>query len=144
MKHRHLLAYMESAKIFAGLSHATKLKVGAIAVKDDRIISIGINGTPSGWTNNCEMTIIDDHGNEYLTTVPEVSHAERNCLDKLARSTESGQGAIMFCTHSPCIECAKSIHNVGFSAVYYDTEYKKLDGIEFLEKCGIKVEKLVP
>jgi len=127
-------AYMDTAKVFAELSHARRLHVGAIVVKDDRIISIGYNGMPSGWDNCCET--VDN------TTKPEVLHAETNAIAKLARSTESGDGASMFITHSPCIECSKLIYQSGIARVYYDENYRDDSGIEFLQKSGVIVEKL--
>ena len=100
-------AHMRTAENYAMLSHAIRLQVGAIVVKDDRIISIGYNGTPSGWDNKCENeTYIDDFHIE-MTTKPEVIHAEANAIAKLAKSNESGEGAYMFITHAPCLSCAK-------------------------------------
>jgi len=127
--------YMQVAVLTSHLSKAQRLKVGAIAVKDNRIISVGVNGTPSGWDNCCEIHNPDG------TTVskPEVLHAERNCLDKLARSHESGENASLFVTHSPCLECAKSIYGVGIKEVYFNELYRSSDGIDFLEKCKIPV-----
>jgi len=133
MKPKMIKAYMDTAKVFAELSHARRLHVGAIVVKDDRIISIGYNGMPSGWDNCCET--VDN------TTKPEVLHAETNAIAKLARSTESGDGAAMFITHSPCIECAKLIYQSGIKEVYYGNDYRDDAGIEFLKKSGISVEK---
>lgn len=145
---------MEVAHIYGRLSTAEKLKVGAIIVKDDRIISIGYNGTPKGWDNACEdkvytlkgdgykFTHKDEYGKYYLKTKPEVLHAERNALDKLARTSESGEGSVMFVTHSPCLECAKSIYGAGITTVYYKNEYRMKDGLDFLEKSGVIVEKL--
>ena len=132
LKQKFLDAYMDVAKRFAELSHCNRLKVGAIVVKDDRIISIGYNGTPTGWDNCCE---------EEGKTKPEVLHAEANALTKLARSTESGEGSTLFVTHSPCIDCAKLIAQSGISEVYYDEVYRCDDGLEFLRKCGIPVIK---
>ena len=128
------LAYMDTAERFGALSTANRLKVGAIIVKDNRIISIGYNGMPSGWSNECE----DDEGN----TKPEVIHAEANAIAKLAGSHESGKGAEMYITHAPCIGCAKQIYGAGISSVYYKNEYKLTDGIEFLKKCGVGVYKI--
>ena len=147
-------AYMDTAERFAALSKAVKLKVGAIAVKDDRIISIGYNGTPSGWNNSCEDVIstyderdtyhqegwsFDESTKLYtkLETKPEVLHAEMNALMKLAKSNESGNGAAMFITHSPCIHCAKGIFQAGFAAVYYRELYRDSTGLKFLNQCGI-------
>lgn len=130
MKDKWLQSYMKCAETFSELSHAKRLKVGAVIVKDNRIISIGYNGTPSGWENSCED--IDNN------TKPEVIHAEMNCITKLARSNESGEGAAMFITHSPCLACAKVIYGSGVKHVYFKYHYRNFDGIEFLEKCGIE------
>lgn len=149
-------AYMKTAETFGSLSSAKKLQVGAIVTKDNRIISIGYNGTPSGWDNNCEdvkrlphwADSIDDipepdrkHYVEYVTK-PEVIHAEANAIAKLARSNESGESAEMYVTHSPCIECAKQIYGAGISTVYYRNKYRSEDGINFLEKCGVEVKQI--
>lgn len=124
---------MDTAKRFAELSHCERLKVGAIVVKEDRIISIGYNGMPSGWDNCCEF------GGK---TKPEVLHAEANALTKLAKSTESGDGAILFCTHSPCIDCAKLIAQSGITDVYYAQDYRSKDGLIFLTKSGILIQNV--
>ena len=132
MKNKFVHAFMDCAVTFSQLSTAEKLKVGSIIVKDERIISIGYNGTPSGWSSNvCE----DTKGN----TLPEVIHAEMNCISKLAKSVESGAGATMFVTHSPCMECAKAIYGAGITTVIYKHLYKSSAGIEFLKKCGVEV-----
>jgi dCMP deaminase len=134
---------MKTAYVFAELSSAVKLKVGAVVVKDDRIISLGYNGTPTGWDNTCELEIINfQDGSVQLKTKSEVIHAEMNALMKLASSSESGKGAAIFITHSPCMECAKGIYQTGITEVYYTEAYRNVDGIEFLQKCGITVEKL--
>lgn len=134
---------MKTAYVFAELSSAIKLKVGAVVVKDDRIISLGYNGTPTGWDNVCELEIINfQDGSVQLKTKSEVIHAEMNALMKLASSTESGKGAAIFITHSPCMECAKGIYQTGITEVYYTEAYRNVDGIDFLQKCGITVEKL--
>lgn len=143
MKEKFIIAFMQTAKIFGNLSSARKLKVGAIAVKDDRIISIGYNGMPSGWDNDCEYQFTDTDGMQYLKTNPEVLHAEMNCLMKLARSTESGINASMFITHAPCMECAKGIWQTGIKEVFYEEDYKSNQGIEFLQKCQIPVRKVL-
>ena len=127
----------------AKLSSAIKLQVGCVIVKDNRILSVGYNGTPSGWDNECEHIIKWPNGDiKFLTTKPEVIHAERNALDKVAKSTESTDGASLFVTHTPCIECAKSIYNTGIKEVYYINEYNATKGCgqEFLEKAGIKCQ----
>ena len=144
MKQKFIEAYMDVAERFAQLSSAKRLNVGAIVVKDDRIISIGYNGMPSGWDNECEVcTHFDDVGNPNLVTKPEVLHAESNAIAKLARSNESGEGATIFITHAPCIDCAKLIYQSGISQVYYKNVYRSNDGIEFLNTSGIKVERTV-
>lgn len=171
MKEKHLKAYMQTAGIFAELSHAQRLHVGAIVVKDDRIISIGYNGMPAGWDNNCENVELMDRGaggwldpeeiyrqwplegkfwinnqevdaRYRLVTKPEVLHAERNALDKLAKGNEGGDGATMFVTHSPCLECAKSIYGAGIKRVYFGKQYRDSSGIDFLKKCNVEVEQL--
>jgi dCMP deaminase len=142
MKQKLKQAYMKTAEIFAELSHARRLHVGAIVVKDDRIISIGYNGMPAGWDNNCEYEEGDELGGYYLKTKPEVLHAETNAIAKLAKSNDSGMGAIMFITHAPCLDCAKLIYQSGISSVLYRDAYRDTGGITFLEKSGIIVEKL--
>lgn len=133
---------MRTAENYAQLSYARRLQVGAIVVKDNRVISIGYNGTPSGWDNNCENeTYLDDFHIE-MKTKPEVIHAEANAIAKLARSNESGEGADMFITHAPCMECAKMIYSSGIKRVYYKDLYRSSDGIDFLHKCGIGTEQV--
>jgi dCMP deaminase len=134
MKEKHIKAFMETAKVFAECSTANRLHVGCIAVKDNKIISIGYNGTPNGWDNVCE-----DENNK---TLPEVLHAESNMLMKLARTTGGAEGSSVFITHSPCLECAKLIYQSGVKEVYYDIEYRNDEGIKFLKKCGVEVKKL--
>jgi dCMP deaminase len=149
MKPRLIKAYMQTAETFAELSHARRLHVGAIVVKDDRIISIGYNGMPAGWDNNCEDESVEPYaGFEgsihriVLKTKPEVLHAESNSISKLARSSESGDGSVMFVTHAPCIDCAKLIFQSGIRQVFYGEEYRSRDGIEFLEKCRVEVQQV--
>ena len=133
---------MQTAKIFAELSHARRLHVGAIVVKDDRIISIGYNGMPAGWDNNCEDKVWDITGDYELKTKSEVLHAESNAISKLARSSESGDGATMFITHAPCMECSKLIYQSGIKKVYFGQAYRDTSGIEFLNKCKVTVEQI--
>ena len=137
---------MDVAERFAQLSSATRLQVGAIVVKDDRIISIGYNGMPSGWDNTCEdhYTMIDNDGNRFIEskTKPEVLHAESNAIAKLAKSPESGEGASVFITHSPCIDCAKLIYQSGVATVYYKNDYRSTQGIEFLIKSNVRIIKV--
>jgi dCMP deaminase len=146
MKTKLKAAYMETAETFAELSHARRLHVGAIIVKDDRIISIGYNGMPAGWDNNCEFEIYEENGDDepevILKTRPEVLHAETNAIAKLARSTESGLNATMFITHSPCLDCAKLIYQSGINVVYYRDAYRNEDGVQFLKQSGIQVEQI--
>jgi dCMP deaminase len=143
MKEKFKKAYMDVAKIFADLSHARRLHVGAIVVKDDRIISIGYNGMPAGWDNNCEVEVWNVHdGSSELKTRSEVLHAESNAISKLARSQESGLGADLFVTHSPCLDCAKLIYQSGIKRVYFGLPYRSTEGIEFLTKSGVKVEQI--
>ena len=170
MKEKFKHAFMDTAKRFAELSHARRLKVGAIVVNEDRIISIGYNGMPAGWDNNCENvewcsaggwldpdeieerwpyegTYLDADGNTMqgryrLKTKPEVLHAESNAIAKLAKCSESGLGATLFVTHSPCIQCAKLILQSGISNVFYSENYRDDSGLTFLKKSGILVEQV--
>jgi dCMP deaminase len=136
-------AHMKAAESYAELSHARRLKVGAIVTKNDRVISIGYNGTPAGWDNNCEDEIKWPNGDiKFLTTKTEVIHAEANAIGKLARSSESGEGATMYITHAPCFECAKLIHTAGINKVFFRHQYRNTDGIRFLNQCKIEVEKI--
>ena len=151
MKQKWVDAFMDTAERFAQLSSAVRLQVGAVVVKDNRIISIGYNGMPSGWTNQCEH-VVDvaktdpryDYNNftKELKTKDEVIHAEANAIIKLARDGESGNGSSLFCTHAPCIHCAKLIHGAGIDKVYYRHSYRDEDGLSFLQKCKINVEKV--
>lgn len=138
MKEKFKRAYMKTAETFAELSSAQRLHVGAIIVKDDRIISIGYNGMPAGWSNVCEDVAEDGT----LTTKPEVLHAESNAIAKLARSNDSGDGADLFVTHSPCLECAKLIYQSGIKNVYYAKNYRDETGLLFLQKSNINVEQV--
>ena len=149
MKEKFVDAYMDVAERFAQLSSARRLHVGAIVVKDDRIISIGYNGMPAGWDNDCEYKhykidgfLVDDDGCYELKTRPEVLHAETNAIAKLAKSNESGLGATMFITHAPCLDCAKLIYQSGIRSVFYRDNYRSTAGVEFLKKSGIDAEQL--
>ena len=150
MKQKFIDYFMDVAERTSQLSHAIRLKVGAIIVKDNRIISIGYNGMPSGWDNNCEEVVdvdINDIGYNYnnftkeLKTRPEVLHAETNTISKLARSTEAGDNSTLFCTHAPCIDCAKLIYQSGINSVYYRDTYRDDSGLKFLEKSGVNVTR---
>jgi dCMP deaminase len=159
--------FMDVAERTSQLSYAIRLKVGAIIVKDDRIISVGYNGMPSGWDNNCEDKVWDkgvggwlDPEEIYeqypyegwheeakrevrygLKTKPEVLHAESNAIAKLAKSNESGVGATLFITHAPCLDCAKLIYQSGINNVLYRNTYRSDDGINFLNKSGVNVTR---
>lgn len=140
MKEKHMQMYMKIAETVAAASYAKKLKVGAVAVKDHRILSIGYNGTPPGMDNACERTIIKD-GQEHLETLPEVIHAEMNLIYKMARDGQQANGATLFVTHSPCFECAKAILSVGFKNVFYKEEYRDSHGTHFLRLNKVEVEQ---
>ena len=170
MKEKFKQTYMKTAKIFAELSQARRLHVGAIVVKDDRIISIGYNGMPAGWDNDCEDvewcsaggwlspeeieegwpyegSYLDMHGNEMqgryrLKTKPEVLHAEANAIAKVARSPESSEGAVIFITHAPCIECAKLVFQSGIKQVFYRDNYRNTTGTDFLKQAGVIVNQV--
>jgi dCMP deaminase len=143
MKHKFIDAYMDVAERFAKLSSAKRLQVGAIVVKDDRIISIGYNGMPAGWDNNCEDVIeIHEDGGVVTQTKPEVIHAEANAIAKLAKGSESGNLSTMFLTHAPCLDCAKQVYTAGIKKVYYRNSYKDNKGLDFLNKCNVEVERI--
>ena len=122
---------MRTAENYASLSSAQRLKVGCVIVKDNRIISIGYNGMPSGWDNVCETD---------GKTKDEVLHAEANAITKVAMSSESCYNGDIYTTTAPCLECAKLIYQSGISNVFYRTPHLRSDdGIKFLEKCNIPV-----
>ena len=144
MKPKHRYAHMRAAYAYADCSTAEKLRVGCVLVKDHRIISIGYNGMPSGWTNECETQFMTGNGTAdhiELITKPEVIHAEANAVAKLARSNESGEGSVAFITHAPCLSCAKMLYSAGVIEVVYSYSYKSKEGLQFLEKCGIPVSQ---
>ena len=152
---------MKAAEVYAELSSAVRLHVGCVIVKDNTIIGIGYNGMPSGWDNNCEELeyVLKSecqqsdkfmlhngfretaHGWSKLHSKPEVLHAETNAIAKVSRSTNSSDGASLFVTHAPCLECAKIIHQAGIKEVYYKNDYRSQAGIDFLKKCEIEVIK---
>ena len=161
MKQKYIEAHMKAAEVYSELSSAIRLKVGCVVVKDNTIIGIGYNGMPAGWTNECEYKEYPDrydkhsewadlyyplqesNGTYYrLKTKPEVLHAETNAIAKIARSTNSSDGASLFVTHAPCLDCAKIIHQAGINSVYYRNTYRTTEGLDFLDKCGIHVEKV--
>lgn len=159
--------FMGVAEQCAAMSRARRLQVGSVIVREDNIISFSWNGMPAGWDNNCENqewcsgggwlspeeikqewpfegTYLDSSGNiiqgRYrLKTKPEVLHAERNALDKLAKNGGGGKDATMFITHAPCIECAKGIYGSGIKQVYFGQAYRDSSGIDFLKKSNIEV-----
>jgi dCMP deaminase len=152
MKKKFIDAHMKTAEVYAELSSAKRLHVGCVVVKDNTIIGIGYNGMPSGWDNECEVRdyfspgrfkCTDEHaGATYiLKTKPEVLHAETNALAKIARSTNSSEGATLFVTHAPCLDCAKLIYQSGINSVYYRNSYRNDDGINFLKKCNVAVQQ---
>lgn len=149
MKPKIIKAHMQVAETYAKLSTARRLQVGAIVVKDDRIISIGYNGMPAGWDNNCEeevvVAVVDgvpQREIKELKTRPEVLHAEANAIAKVARSPESAEDAVLFVTHSPCIECAKLIYQSGIRQVFYRDNYRNTAGTDFLKQAGVIVNQL--
>ena len=142
MKLKYIDAHMKAAEVYSQLSSAKRLKVGCVVVKDNTIIGIGYNGMPSGWDNDCEIEIQQPVGRVDLVTKPEVLHAETNAIAKISRSTNSSDSASLFVTHAPCLDCAKIIHQAGINSVYYRNTYRSTDGVEFLGKCGVHVEKV--
>lgn len=153
--------FMNIAHQCATMSRATRAKVGCVIVKNNNIISLSWNGTPAGWDNECEFRDyvpdnsnwqsfeelviayphFDDRGRYRLTTKPEVMHAERNALDKITKSHENSDGATLFVTLSPCIECAKSIYTTGIKRVVYGEKYRNTDGLEYLTNAGVEIEQ---
>lgn len=123
--------YLRMAQIWAENSYCKRRQVGALVVKDKMIISDGYNGTPCGFDNICE--------DETNTTYPYVLHAEANAITKLARSSNNSDGATLYVTASPCIECAKLIIQAGIKRVIYGEEYRLSDGLELMRKAGIEV-----
>ena len=165
MKQKYIDLYKDFAERTARLSHARRLQVGAVIVKDDTVISYGYNGMPSGWDNNCEDKeyMVDAGGcispeeietqwpfEEWVPTLlrkvrfrlktkPEVLHAESNAIAKLAKNSNSGTDADIFITHAPCMECSKLIFQSGIRRVYYGSQYRDDSGIKFLQASGIEV-----
>ncbi len=123
--------YLRMSRIWAENSYCRRRKVGAILVKDGMIISDGFNGTPAGFENVCE----DEAG----ITKPYVLHAEANAITKVARSNNSSQGATLYVTASPCLECSKLIIQAGIRRVVYNEEYRLADGIDLLCRAGVEV-----
>ena len=125
---------MEMAELTASLSYATRLQVGALIVKGNRVIGTGYNGMPTDWENDCEIKGV---------TKPEVLHAETNAIAKVAQSTETSEGSTMFCTHAPCVDCAKLIYQSGIATLYFKHEYRDDAGLKFLKLSGVNVHNHV-
>jgi dCMP deaminase len=148
MKPKFQKLYNNIAHEVAKMSHARRLQVGAVIVKDDRVISMGYNGMPAGWENNCENEVVvalvdgvPQREIKELKTRPEVLHAESNAIAKLAKSNDSGLDAELFVTHAPCMECSKLIFQSGIRRVYYSQDYRDDSGIKFLKQSGVEVIK---
>lgn len=140
--------FMQIAYDIANESKAIKRKVGAIIVKDNNIIAVGYNGTPSGFDNSCEEECCKGVAGagtykNHLITRPEVLHAESNAIAKCARSVNSSEGADIYTTTCPCLECAKMIIQAGIKNVFYSEEYKSQDGLNLLVKAGIQVTQIL-
>lgn len=133
-QHEIDLRYLRMARIWAENSYCKRRQVGALVVKDNMIISDGYNGTPSGFENVCE--------DENNVTKPYVLHAEANAITKLARSNNNSEGATLYVTASPCIECSKLVIQAGIKRVVYAEKYRLDDGIKLMEKAGLEVEYL--
>jgi dCMP deaminase len=135
--------YMEMAKVWSKLSHAKRLKVGALIVKNGTIIADGFNGTPSGFENECEEVVNDETGmfKEYRTKWY-VLHAEANAILKIAKSTQSCEGSTLYLTYSPCADCSKLILQAGIKRVVYAEEYRDTTGLEFLRRAGVELKKM--
>jgi dCMP deaminase len=163
--------YLDIASRIAQMSFAQRLHVGAVIVKNDNIISFGWNGMPTGWDNNCEdkkymnrdaggwlspeeiehqwpnqEQQLPKDSNTWkrykLVTKPEVLHAEQNAIAKLSKTGVSSNGAVLFVTHAPCLDCAKLVYQSGINSVYYRNAYRDESGIQFLEKAGVSVKKV--
>lgn len=154
--HFYMIVAFEAAK----LSHAIRAQVGAVIVRDRNILAYGYNGTPAGMDNTCEERIYDrlpEYGSlkDYIydrendrhyrfKTKPEVIHAEENAILKVAQSTDSTNGSTLYCTHAPCIRCARMIFSVGIKRVFYSENYKTDDGLVFLTNQKIEVTQYEP
>lgn len=159
MKEKMLLAHMDVAERYARLSTARRLKVGAIVVENDRVISIGYNGTAPGADNNCEIEPENWDGDiRKLRTKPEVIHAEINALNKLVTSeqwvhtgpntetlviTTDAKGADLFCNFACCKPCAAAIKRAGIKTFYYRYAYRDTEGLDYLEQNGVEVKQIV-
>lgn len=167
MKKKFIDYFMNIAELTSKLSYAKRLQVGAVIVKGNQIIGTGYNGMPTGWENNCEDKVWDSGAGGWLSpeefieqypykeyhheaghevhyklkTKPEVLHAESNAIAKVSRSTESSEGATLFCTHAPCIDCAKLIYQSGIDTLYYREQYRDDSGLQFLKQGGVNVHQ---
>ena len=130
-KHELDLRYLRMAQIWADNSYCERRKVGALIVKNKMIISDGYNGTPAGFENICE--------DENHLTKPYVLHAEANAITKIARSGNNSEGATLYVTDAPCIECSKLIIQAGIKKVFYARQYRLTDGVDLLQRAGIEV-----
>lgn len=137
--------YMQVALVHAKLSKASRAKVGACIVTKNGVILAGYNGTPSGWCNTCEDTVIIGHGehqgDSYLKTKPEVLHAELNCIMKAAREGVSVQGATLYVTLQPCVQCSAMLAQAGITRVVYGDVYRDKSGVDMLQANGIIIEQ---
>jgi dCMP deaminase len=138
LKKKFIDYFMQMAELTATLSYAKRLQVGALIVKGNRIVGTGYNGMPTDWENDCEIEV-----NGELKTKAEVLHAETNAIAKVAQSTESSEGSTMFCTHAPCVDCAKLIYQSGIATLYFKHEYRDDAGIKFLKLSGVNVHNHV-
>jgi dCMP deaminase len=139
---RYDTLYMDIAKRVAQMSYAVRAKVGCVAVKDDNLIAFGFNGMPAKMNNVCEH--YEDAGmmGGNLVTNPEVSHAEENLIAKIAKSSNSSEGATVYVTLEPCLHCAKLLYSSGITRVLYDEEYRTHAGAEYLKNRGVEITKL--
>lgn len=126
--------YLDIAARIAQMSHARRLKVGVVLVKNDAIIAQGWNGTPKGFDNNCE-----DEIDSVLVTKDEVLHAEYNCLCKICKNTMSSEAATMYLTCNPCMGCSKLIYQAGIVRIVFRDYYRETNGLDFLKKCGVEI-----
>jgi dCMP deaminase len=138
LKKKFIDYFMQMAELTASLSYAKRLQVGALIVKGNRIVGTGYNGMPTDWENDCEFEVDGE-----LKTKQEVLHAETNAIAKVAQSTESSEGSTMFCTHAPCVDCAKLIYQSGIATLYFKHEYRDDAGIKFLKLSGVNVHNHV-
>lgn len=130
---RRLHAHLKVAKVYSHLSYAKRLKVGAIILKNDRVVSVGYNGMPSGMDNVCEIDGV---------TRPEVVHAEMNAIAFAAKNGVATDGCTMVITHSPCFECSKLLMQAGIKDVYYEKEYRLTESLDFLKSNNITVLRI--